>query len=162
MRVAVVMGSVSDLDKLVPMIDFLKSYGVTVDVRALSAHRAHEALQNFIKETETNGTQVIIGAAGKAAHLPGVMAAMTILPVIGIPIKASTLDGMDALLSIVQMPAGIPVATVAIDGAMNAGILALQILALNNSGLKEKLVNYRQEMNEKCLDANDEIMKRFN
>ncbi|MFV0394430.1 MAG: 5-(carboxyamino)imidazole ribonucleotide mutase [Coprobacillaceae bacterium] len=159
MKVAVVMGSKSDLPKLTEMITFLKSYDVEVDVRALSAHRAHDALSAFIAETKTNGTEVIIAAAGKAAHLPGVIAAMTTSPVIGIPIKASALDGMDALLSIVQMPAGIPVATVAIDGSMNAGILALEMMAIKHEDLKTKLEAYRKKMTEDNLKANLEVIE---
>jgi 5-(carboxyamino)imidazole ribonucleotide mutase len=161
MRAAVVMGSKSDLPKLTEMINFLKAYGVQVDVRALSAHRAHDALQAFINETNTNGTEVIIAAAGKAAHLPGVIAAMTLSPVIGVPIKGSALDGMDALLSIVQMPAGIPVATVAIDGSMNAGILALEMMAIKHVNLKIKLEEYRKQMTEDCLQANLAVIEEY-
>lgn len=161
MRVAVVMGSKSDLPKLEEMIIFLKSYDIAVDVRALSAHRAHQALRDFIEETKNNGTEVIIAAAGKAAHLPGVIASMTTTPVIGIPIKGSALDGMDALLSIVQMPAGIPVATVAIDGSMNAGILALQIIANKEKIIKEKIEAYRQQMTADNLKANEDVMLAY-
>lgn len=161
MRVAVVMGSTSDLPKLEEMITFLKSYNVKVDVRALSAHRAHDALSAFIKETKTNGTEVIIAAAGKAAHLPGVIAAMTTSPVIGVPIKGSALDGMDALLSIVQMPAGIPVASVAIDGSMNAGILALEMMAIKHADLKSKLEAYRTKMTEDNLKANASVIEKY-
>lgn len=161
MKVAIVMGSTSDLPKLESTIEFLKSYDVEVQVRALSAHRAHDALSEFMQEVNTNGTDVVLAAAGKAAHLPGVIAAMTILPVIGIPIKGSALDGMDALLSIVQMPSGIPVATVAIDGAMNAGILALEIMAIKYPELKEKLLQYRKEMTESNLKANEEVIAKY-
>ncbi|MFR1449407.1 MAG: 5-(carboxyamino)imidazole ribonucleotide mutase [Beduini sp.] len=161
MKVAIVMGSVSDLPKLTDAIDFLKGFGVEVSVRALSAHRAHEALSEFLKETENDGTEVIIAAAGKAAHLPGVIASQTIKPVIGVPIKGSALDGMDALLSIVQMPAGIPVATVAIDGAKNAAILAVQMMAIHHQELKEKLLNHRQQMRDDALKANDELVQRY-
>ncbi|WP_249028502.1 5-(carboxyamino)imidazole ribonucleotide mutase [Tannockella kyphosi] len=161
MRVAVVMGSTSDLVKLVDMIDFLKKYDIQVDVRALSAHRAHDALASFIEDTKTNGTEVIIAAAGKAAHLPGVIAAMTTSPVIGVPIKGSALDGMDALLSIVQMPAGIPVATVAIDGSMNAGILAMQMMAIKHDNLKAALIDYKTAMTNSCLAANEKLMEEY-
>ena len=130
MRVAVIMGSASDLPKVEPAISILKEYGVCVDVRAISAHRAHNELVNFISEANKNGTEVIIAAAGMAAALPGVIAAMTVIPVIGIPVSGATLDGIDALLSIVQMPSGIPVATVAINGSKNAAYLALEILAI--------------------------------
>ena len=125
MKVAIIMGSTSDLNKVEPAISILKDYGVEVNVRCLSAHRAHLGLSNFIKETETDGTEVIITAAGMAAALPGVVASQTVLPVIGVPISGSTLDGMDALLSIVQMPSGIPVATVAINGSKNAAIFSI-------------------------------------
>lgn len=161
MKVAVVMGSKSDLPKLKEMIIMLQDYGIEVAVRALSAHRAHDILAEFIQNTKTDGTEVIIAAAGKAAHLPGVIAAMTTTPVIGIPIKGSALDGMDALLSIVQMPAGIPVATVAIDGSKNAGILAMQIIANKDSDLKKRLDQDRKDMLNDCLKANEEVMNQF-
>ena len=161
MRVAVVMGSLSDLPKLESMIEILKKYDVTTDVRCLSAHRAHNKLIEFIDEVNNNGTSVIIAAAGMAAALPGVVASQTILPVIGVPISGKNLDGMDALLSIAQMPPGIPVATVAIDGAKNAAYLALQILSLSNGELKEKLKNDRYEMEQAALKANEEVINKF-
>lgn len=161
MRVAVVMGSLSDLPKLEAMIEILKKYDVTTDVRCLSAHRAHNKLIEFIDEVNNNGTSVIIAAAGMAAALPGVVASQTILPVIGVPISGKNLDGMDALLSIAQMPPGIPVATVAIDGAKNAAYLALQILSLSNDELKEKLKNDRYEMEQAALKANQEVINKF-
>ena len=116
MRVAIVMGSTSDIPKVEPAIQILKDHGVKVDVRCLSAHRAHTGLSAFIEETNNNGTEVIIAAAGMAAALPGVVASQTVLPVIGVPLSGSVLDGTDALYSIVQMPPGIPVETVAING----------------------------------------------
>ena len=161
MRAAIVMGSTSDLPKVEPAIDILKSYGVTVDVRCLSAHRAHAGLSAFIKETNENGTEVIIAAAGMAAALPGVVASQTVLPVIGVPLSGATLDGMDALLSIVQMPPGIPVATVAINGGKNAAHLALQIMAVKHPELREKLLAFRQEMEEQAMKTNEEVMKKF-
>ena len=161
MRVAVVMGSLSDLPKLEAMIEILKKYDVTTDVRCLSAHRAHNKLIEFIDEVNNNGTSVIIAAAGMAAALPGVVVSQTILPVIGVPISGKNLDGMDALLSIAQMPPGIPVATVAIDGAKNAAYLALQILSLSNDELKEKLKNDRYEMEQAALKANEEVINKF-
>ena len=139
MKVAIIMGSTSDLPKVEPAISILKNYGVEVNVRCLSAHRAHLGLSSFIKETETDGTEVIITAAGMAAALPGVVASQTVLPVIGVPIAGSNLDGMDALLSIVQMPSGIPVATVAINGSKNAAYLALQIMARGKRKMAELL-----------------------
>ena len=161
MRVAVVMGSLSDLPKLELMIEILKSYDVKTDVRCLSAHRAHGKLIEFIEEVNKNGTSVIIAAAGMAAALPGVIASQTVLPVIGVPISGKNLDGMDALFSIVQMPPGIPVATVAIDGGKNAAYLALQMLALNNKELSEKLKLDRIEMEKKALEANEEIKSKY-
>ena len=161
MRVAIIMGSTSDLPKLEPAIEILKSYGVAVDVRCLSAHRAHAGLSAFIEETKTNGTEVIIAAAGMAAALPGVVASQTVLPVIGVPISGSTLDGMDALLSIVQMPPGIPVATVAINGGKNAAYLALHIMAVKHADIKNGLLKYREEMEEAAMKTNEEVIQKY-
>lgn len=161
MRVAIIMGSTSDLPKLEPAIDILKSYGVAVDVRCLSAHRAHAGLSAFIEETNTNGTEVIIAGAGMAAALPGVVASQTVLPVIGVPISGSTLDGMDALLSIVQMPPGIPVATVAINGGKNAAYLALQIMAVKHDEIKDGLLKHRVEMEEAAMKTNEEVIQKY-
>ena len=156
MRVAIIMGSTSDLPKLEPAIEILKSYDVAVDVRCLSA-----GLSAFIDETKTNGTEVIIAAAGMAAALPGVVASQTVLPVIGVPISGSTLDGMDALLSIVQMPPGIPVATVAINGGKNAAYLALQIMAVKHEEIKKGLLQHRQEMEEAAMKTNEEVIQKY-
>ena len=153
MRVAIVMGSTSDLGKMEPAIDILKSYGVKVDVRCLSAHRAHLGLSSFLEETKTNGTEVIIAAAGMAAALPGVVASQTVLPVIGVPIKTSALGGLDSLLSIVQMPGGIPVATTAINGAKNAALIAAQIFALTDKAVEEKLLAFRAKQTATVLAA---------
>ncbi len=161
MRVAIIMGSTSDLPKLEPAIEILKDYNVAVDVRCLSAHRAHAGLSAFIDETKTNGTEVIIAAAGMAAALPGVVASQTVLPVIGVPISGSTLDGMDALLSIVQMPPGIPVATVAINGGKNAAYLALQIMAVKHEEIKEGLLKHREEMEEAAMKTNEEVIQKY-
>ena len=161
MKVAIIMGSTSDLSKVEPAVEILKSYGVEVNVRCLSAHRAHLGLSQFIQETETDGTEVIITAAGMAAALPGVVASQTVLPVIGVPLSGATLDGMDALLSIVQMPSGIPVATVAINGSKNAAYLALQIMAIKHDDIKEKLVAYRKEMEAQAMEANVEVMEKY-
>ena len=161
MKVAIIMGSTSDLSKVEPAISILKDYGVEVNVRCLSAHRAHLGLSSFIKETETDGTEVIITAAGMAAALPGVVASQTVLPVIGVPISGSTLDGMDALLSIVQMPSGIPVATVAINGSKNAAYLALQIMAVKHDDIKAKLNKHREEMTAEALSANAKIIEQY-
>lgn len=150
MKIAVVMGSKSDLPKLESGIKFIKSYGIEVVVRILSAHRTPEELTRFLEEIKDN-TDVIIAAAGKAAHLPGVIAAQTLIPVVGLPIKSSTMDGMDSLLSIVQMPSGIPVATVTIDSGMNAALMAIQIASVKYPVLRERLAAYRKEMADKVL-----------
>ena len=161
MKVAVIMGSKSDLSKVEPAIEILKSYGCEVLVRCLSAHRAHKGLSEFMEEVNSNGTEVVIACAGMAAALPGVVASQTVLPVIGVPLTSSVLDGMDALLSIVQMPTGIPVATVAINGTKNAAHLALQIMAIKNEELKNKLLDLRLKMEEEALSANEEIKNRY-
>lgn len=150
MKIAVVMGSKSDLPKLESGIKFIKSYGIEVVVRILSAHRTPEELTRFLEEIKDN-TDVIIAAAGKAAHLPGVIAAQTLIPVVGLPIKSSTMDGMDSLLSIVQMPSGIPVATVTIDSGMNAALMAIQVASVKYPVLRERLAAYRKEMADKVL-----------
>lgn len=145
-KVAVIMGSGSDLPVVTPAVKRLKGLGIPFEAHVMSAHRTPEAAAEFSKHAEENGFGVIIAAAGKAAHLAGVLAAHTTLPVIGIPIKSSTLDGLDALLATVQMPSGIPVATVAIDGADNAAILAAQMLALSDEGLRARLSSMKKEM----------------
>ena len=154
MKVAVIMGSKSDFPKVEEGIKVLKEFGVEVVVRALSAHRTPVQLTECLAELEDN-TDVIIGAAGKAAHLPGVIAAQTLIPVIGLPIKSSTMDGLDSLLSIVQMPKGIPVATVAIDGSLNSALLAIQMMSLKYPQLKEQLKAYRDEMAKKVLEDDE-------
>lgn len=156
-KVAVIMGSDSDFQALKGCIKFLKEYGVEVDVNVISAHRTPKAAEAFAKGASDNGFDLIIAAAGKAAHLPGVLAAYTTLPVIGVPIKASTLDGLDALLAIVQMPKGIPVATVAIDGADNAAILAVQILSLGYPYLKDKLLEFKKKMAQEVAQKNQKV-----
>lgn len=161
MKVAIIMGSTSDLGKVEPAVDILKDYGVEVKVRCLSAHRAHAGLSAFIEECNSDGTEVIITAAGMAAALPGVVASQTVLPVIGVPLSGSVLDGMDALMSIVQMPSGIPVATVAINGSKNAAYLALQIMAVSHSEIKDKLLDERQGMEESAMKANAEVIAKF-
>ena len=161
MKVAIIMGSTSDLPKVEPAIDILKDYGVEVAVRCLSAHRAHVGLSAFIEEANSDGTEVFIAAAGMAAALPGVVASQTVLPVIGVPISGSNLEGMDALLSIVQMPPGIPVATVAINGSKNAAYLALQIMAVKHEEIKTRLLEERKEMEEKAMSANAEVIAKY-
>ena len=150
MKIAVVMGSKSDLPKLESGIELIKSYGIEVVVRILSAHRTSIELTDFLDEIKDD-TDVIIAAAGKAAHLPGVIAAQTLIPVVGLPIKSSTMDGLDSLLSIVQMPSGIPVATVTIDSGTNAALMAIQIASVKYPVLRNKLAGYRKEMEEKVL-----------
>ena len=161
MRVAIIMGSLSDLPKVEPAISVLKGYGVKTDVRCFSAHRTPKELELFIEEANNNGTEVIIGAAGMAAALPGVIASQTILPVIGLPISGSNLDGLDALLSIVQMPSGVPVATVAINGSKNAAYLALQIIGNKHQEIKEKLIAERNQNKEAVLKANQEVSSKY-
>ncbi len=151
MKIAVVMGSKSDYIKLEKGIELLEMFGIEVVVRVLSAHRTPNQLVLFLKEIEED-TDVIIAAAGKAAHLPGVIASHTLKPVIGLPIKSSTMDGLDSLLSIVQMPQGIPVATVTIDSGVNAALMALQIISIKYPIIKNKLVEYRKEMELKVLE----------
>lgn len=160
-KVAVIMGSDSDLPVVEKAINTLKNFGIPFEVHVYSAHRTPAESRSFIVSARDNGFGVIIAAAGKAAHLAGALAAGTTLPVIGIPIKSSTLDGLDALLSTVQMPSGIPVATVAIDGAENAALLAAQIIAVEDSELAEKLNMAREASREKVLAKDAEVSKRF-
>ncbi|MGN0178628.1 MAG: 5-(carboxyamino)imidazole ribonucleotide mutase [Monoglobaceae bacterium] len=145
-KVAIVMGSNSDLPVVKGAIDKLKEFGVEFEARVISAHRTPQAAEEFAKGAEDRGVSVIIAAAGKAAHLGGVIAAYTTLPVIALPIKSSLMDGLDSLLSMVQMPSGIPVATVAVNGAENAGILAVQMLALSDKSLSDKLKRFKEDM----------------
>ena len=161
MRVAIIMGSTSDLAKVEPAIEILKSFGVCVDVRCLSAHRAHIELSHFIEECNQNGCEAIIAAAGMAAALPGVVASQTVIPVIGVPLSGAVLDGLDALMSIVQMPSGIPVATVAINGAKNAAYLALQIIGVKHDEVKEKLLALRQQMHDEANKTNEAIIEKY-
>lgn len=160
-KVAIVMGSDSDLGVMQKAIDKLKALQIEFEVRILSAHRTPEASAQFSKNAEANGFGAIIAAAGKAAHLAGAIAANTTLPVIGVPVKSSTLDGLDALLSTVQMPSGMPVATVAIDGAENAAILAAQMLALTDESLAERLKIMRREMTEAVEAKDRKIREQF-
>ena len=157
-KVAIIMGSDSDFPTVSGAIKTLDSFGVPFEVHVMSAHRTPEAAENFSKTAKANGFGVFISAAGKAAHLGGVLAANTTLPVIGIPIKSSTLDGLDALLATVQMPSGIPVATVAIDGAANAAILAVQMLALSDDELAKKLEDEKVKM-KNGVEAKDKAIQ---
>jgi len=151
MKTAIVMGSQSDYPIVEKAEAILKEFGVTYETRIISAHRTPRVAEDFATHAEDRGIEVIIAAAGKAAHLAGVLAAFTALPVIGIPIKSSTLDGLDSLLSMVQMPKGIPVATVAIDGAENAALLAIQILSLKYPELREAMKAYKMKMEQDVI-----------
>ncbi len=153
MKVAVIMGSTSDLEVMSQAINVLEDFGVEVVKRIISAHRTPDLMCEFAKSAKSEGIGVIIAGAGKSAHVAGVVAGMTTVPVIGVPLKTSDLGGMDSLLSIVQMPAGIPVATMAINGAKNAGLFAVQILALTDETLAAKLDQFRKEQTQKVLDA---------
>ena len=160
-KVGIVMGSTSDLPVVQKAIDLLQAYGVGVEVRVLSAHRCPNEARDFAASARESGFSVLIAAAGMAAHLAGALAANTTLPVIGIPCKSSNLDGMDALLSTVMMPPGIPVATVAIDGAKNAALLAIQILALSDAALAQKLEDDRKAQLEAVLKADAELRAKY-
>lgn len=156
--VSIIMGSTSDLPIMEKAAKFFDELEVPFEINALSAHRTPEKVESFAKGAKDRGIKVIIAAAGMAAHLPGVIASMTPIPVIGVPIN-STLDGLDALLAIVQMPPGIPVATVGIDGALNAAILALQMIATGDASLQEKLITYKEDLKEKITKANEDLSK---
>ena len=160
-KVAIIMGSDSDLKVMQGAMDTLKALEVPFCVRILSAHRTPDAAAQFAKGAKEEGYGAIIAAAGKAAHLAGAMAANTILPVIGVPMKSSTLDGLDALLSTVQMPSGMPVATVAIDGAVNAALLAAQILALSDAALAWRFADYRASQSAKVAEKDARIRAEY-
>ena len=160
-KVAIIMGSDSDLKAMQGAMDALKALEVPFAVRILSAHRTPEAASAFARSARDDGYGVIIAAAGKTAHLAGAMAANTLLPVIGVPMKSSTLDGLDALLSTVQMPSGMPVATVAIDGATNAALLAAQILALSDESLAAALATARKAGAEKVMAKDAALQEKL-
>lgn len=155
--VSVIMGSDSDLGVMKDTIDVLNDFGIGNEVLVLSAHRTFEATRKYAMSAENRGIRVIIAGAGGSAHLPGVIAAIFPLPVIGVPIKSKSLDGLDSLLSIVQMPPGIPVATVGINGAKNAGLLAIQILSTSDKQLEEKLNNYRIKQKNSVLEKTEKL-----
>lgn len=155
--VSIIMGSTSDLPVMEKAAKLLDEMQIPFEINALSAHRTPEAVEAFAKGAKERGLKVIIAAAGMAAALPGVIAANTTLPVIGVPVKGSVLDGVDALYSIIQMPPGIPVATVAINGAMNAAILAVQMLALGDETLATKFAVYKEGLKQKIVKANEEL-----
>jgi len=161
-KVAVIMGSDSDLPVVEKAIDTLREFDIPFEVHVYSAHRTPAEVKDFVSSAEDNGFGVIIAAAGMAAHLAGAIAANTVLPVIGIPVSAKKLDGIDALLSTVQMPSGIPVATVAIDGAKNAAILAAQIIALSDKTLSDKLKADRKKASDLVLAKNSKIEETYN
>lgn len=160
-KVAIIMGSDSDLPIIEKAIDILKDFSIPFEVHIYSAHRTPEKAIEFSKNAEKNGFGVIIAAAGMAAHLAGVVAANTILPVIGIPCKSQNLEGIDALLSTVQMPSGIPVATVAINGGVNAALLSIEILAINDKELSKKLKEKRNSDKEAVLKKDIAINEKF-
>lgn len=154
MKVSIIIGSISDEEIAKKSVDILKKFGVDYEVEVISAHRTPGRAVEFAENLEDNGIDIIIAIAGKAAHLAGVLAGLCTMPVIGVPAKSSTMDGLDSLLSVVQMPKGVPVATVAIDGGENAAILAVQILSLKYDGLKDKLKAYKIEMTESVEKMN--------
>lgn len=153
------MGSTSDLPVMEKACQFFEEMAIPFEVNALSAHRTPAEVSDFARNAQSRGIKVIIAGAGMAAALPGVIAAETALPVIGVPIKGSVLEGMDATLAILQMPPGIPVATVAINGAQNAAILAMQMMALGDESLMNKLVAYKQGLKQKIVKANEDLAK---
>lgn len=156
-KVGIIIGSDSDLPVMKGCISTLKKFGVEYTLNVMSAHRTPSKAMEFAKNAKENGYGVIIAAAGKAAHLAGVLAAHTTLPVIGIPVKSSTFDGLDALLSTVQMPKGVPVATVAVDGADNAAILACQMMGIYDSELGDKLLKYKIDMENEVIEKDKKI-----
>ena len=151
------MGSDSDLKTMQPAIDILGEFKIETEVRILSAHRTPIEMMEYAKNVERNNIKVIIAGAGGAAHLPGMMASIASIPVIGVPVQSKTLKGIDSLLSIVQMPAGIPVATVAINGAKNAGLLAIQIVRLYENEIQKKLKTYRENMKLEVKEKNEKL-----
>lgn len=157
--VSIIMGSTSDLPVMEKACQFFEEMEIPFEVNALSAHRTPAEVSDFARNAHSRGIQVIIAGAGMAAALPGVIAAETPLPVIGVPIKGSALEGLDATLAILQMPPGIPVATVAINGAQNAAVLAMQIMAVGNPELQQKVVAYKQGLKKKIVKANEELAK---
>ena len=159
-KVGILMGSKSDLDVVKPAVNVLKKFGVETEVRVISAHRTPDEAHEFAANARKNGMEVLICAAGKAAHLGGVIAALTTLPVIGLPVKTDMMGGLDSLLSIVQMPAGIPVATVGVNAGENAGLLALQILGIKYPEIETQLAAYKLAMKEK-INADDKALQEM-
>lgn len=157
--VGIIMGSDSDLPVMSAAVEMCETFGIEYEVDIVSAHRTPEKLVEYATSAEKRGIKVIIAGAGGAAHLPGMVASLTVLPVIGVPVRSSSLDGMDSLLSIVQMPGGVPVATVAINGAKNAGILASQIIATADSALREKIAAYKSTMQNEVDKKSEKLTK---
>jgi 5-(carboxyamino)imidazole ribonucleotide mutase len=157
--VGIIMGSDSDLPVMSAAAEICEAFGIAYEVDIVSAHRTPKKLLKYAKKAEKRGLKVIIAGAGGAAHLPGMVAAFSSLPVIGVPVRSSSLDGMDSLLSIVQMPGGVPVATVAINGAKNAGILAAQIVAGSDEALREKIAVYKDEMKREVDKKSEKLQK---
>ena len=157
MKVSILMGSISDRGIADKTTEILNRFGIEYETRVISAHRTPYKAIEFAERAEENGTEVIIAIAGKAAHLAGVLAGVTPLPVIGIPAKSSTMDGLDSLLSVVQMPKGVPVATVAIDGGENGGLLAVQMLSIKYPELREKFKKYKKEIAEESYKMDEEL-----
>lgn len=157
-KISIIMGSTSDLSIMTGAAEVLNELEIPFEMNALSAHRTPEEVEKFAKGAHLRGIKVIIAAAGMAAHLPGVIAAMTPIPVIGVPIKA-TLEGLDSILAILQMPPGIPVATVALNGSRNSAILAAQMIATGDEALMEKLISFKEELKNKIVEANQELSK---
>lgn len=155
--VGIIMGSDSDLPVMKEATKVLEEFGVGYEIKIVSAHRTPDLLLDYAKNAHLRGIKVIIAGAGGAAHLPGMTAASTPLPVIGVPVKLKSLDGMDSLLSIVQMPGGVPVATVAIDQAKNAGLLAVQILSVADSSLLQKMIDFKKSLSEMVLQKNNDL-----
>ena len=161
-KIGILMGSFNDLDKVKPAIDLLKELGIPFEAHSFSAHRSPAQAAGFAREARQNGFGAIVCAAGMAAHLAGAVAAQTTLPVIGVPVSAKHMDGLDALLSTVQMPPGMPVATVAVDGAYNAALLAAQIIAVEHARLADKLAAMRAKMTQGVLDKDAQLQAMLN
>ncbi|MDP2078207.1 MAG: 5-(carboxyamino)imidazole ribonucleotide mutase [Sulfuricurvum sp.] len=157
--VGIIMGSDSDLSVMSAAIEMCEEFGIDYEVDIVSAHRTPQKLVKYSDSAEERGLKVIIAGAGGAAHLPGMVAALTVLPVIGVPVRSSSLDGMDSLLSIVQMPGGVPVATVAINGAKNAGILAVQIIGSSDSDLRKKIAVYKNKLKNEVEQKSEKLQK---
>ena len=160
-KAAVIMGSINDMPVVEKAVNILKDFGISITVRVLSAHRVPDAVAEFAKSARNNDYGVIIAAAGMAAHLAGVVAAHTELPVIALPLKSKALEGLDALLSMVMMPPGVPVATVGIDGAQNAGYLAVQILAVGDDDLMDKYASFKRAQYDKCIEIDKENSVKY-